>query len=80
MIKKYAYVMVAKDNCVLCDDNSVYTSNNEIPVPDLMILMLRDGAETCELYKTNGLDDIDQWSHISTFGGPVGNGIFNSLS
>lgn len=79
MVKKYAYVMIPEGCCSFCEDNSVYTSDKEIPFFDLIILMIRNNAYICELYETNFTDDLSEWKLKSKFEGVTGDGIFSSL-
>lgn len=80
MVQKYAYVMITEGSCSFCDDNSVYMVDKTIPVPDLIMLMLKNNATSCETYETNNSDDISDWKHISTFGSIVGEGILDFKS
>lgn len=75
MVPKYAYIMV-KGSCAYDDDNSVYTVDYEIPAHHVMLLMLKDHAETCNFYLTNGSDDIGDWDLLSTFGDIEKFGVF----
>lgn len=80
MIQKYAYVMITEGSCSFCDDNSVYMVDKTIPVPDLIMLMLKNSAISCETYETNNSDNISDWKRISTFGSIMGEGVFNTKS
>lgn len=80
MVRKYAYIMIAEGSCSFCDDNSVYMVDQPIPIPDLIMLMLKDDAISCETYETNNSDDISNWDHISTFGSIMGEGILDFKS
>lgn len=64
MISKYVYIIR-----VFGGDDTVYSSKYKLPVPDLMLLMMKHNADMCELYQSNYNEDKKQWKLLSMFGG-----------
>lgn len=62
---KYAYVMdLRKDTGCL-----VAESDLRLEVPQIMMLMLENNADSCDVYETNNSKEIEDWTFVTTFGG-----------